>query len=149
MSSSPHAKTYETIWQMKQKDPNAILGKLCAKYKVSYQSYNNWVKRHKKNDLQSDVPGPLEEPVPDAVVRDNPKDLVTIKIPISLVIIAVRYRKKDITIPRDRVLEAMSEEDHDRVDLQVGRLLRKHGHTVASDDGEINPSKRISFDTKS
>jgi hypothetical protein len=146
MSSSPHAKAYEAIWTAVQKDPNAVISSLCKKYKVSYQSYNNWVKRHKKQPVVT----PERPTTPTSVIKDNPNETIVVRIPLSSVVTAIRYHRKEIVIPRERVLEAMSQEDKAKVATAVGLLAMEHGpgestDGLATDDGELTPSKRNPF----
>lgn len=46
--SNANADKYKRILERKQSNPNLSLSQLCKEQNISYQSYNNWVKRYHK-----------------------------------------------------------------------------------------------------
>lgn len=120
MSISPNVKYYETIWTLLQKDPTATIAALCKKYKVSYQSYNNWVKRYKKP-----IAVPTVRPVPSKGVPTT----IAVRIPLSEVMDAIKKNKPSISIPRDRLLNAVPPAEQEKIYALIGRA---HIHGAAS-----------------
>jgi hypothetical protein len=49
MSNGSNIAKYQEIYAKKQADPALSLAKLCEEAGTTYQSYNNWVKKHHRN----------------------------------------------------------------------------------------------------
>lgn len=113
---SPNIATYEKIFQLRQEDGTTSLSDLIRKYKVKYINYHNWVKRHKKPKTKA--------PSMKAPLNKGPgRGLVIVRVPLEEIISAIRNKRKDITIPTDRILNALPEEEQTKLLVEVGRMF--------------------------
>lgn len=106
MQSSPNLEKYKSIFEKKNSNPSLPLSALCEENGVSYQSYNNWFKKHKA----------------DAVDKSTSANKVKITSFISIVQLVdlITRGVTEIPITVEALVRSLNQEDKSRLAQQMG-----------------------------
>jgi hypothetical protein len=118
---SSNVSKYQEIYKKKQQDPNLSLAKLCDEAGTTYQSYNNWVKKHHRT---SEVSGQSLR--------------ITVQVSIEELARLVMGGGRNLPVRIDSILQGLPPQERKQLAQHLGmiRLERvQSGKEQGSSDG--------------